>query len=59
MVKIDYARDYYADLEASPTDSIDALKKQYRKLGMSARASLVTSWDYLVLMAFPSSQVPP
>lgn len=51
MVKIDYARDYYADLEASPTDSIDALKKQYRKLGMSPRVSFGLPGHHLILMA--------
>lgn len=35
MSKIDYTRDYYADLELSgPTADIDLIKKQYRKLCM-------------------------
>ncbi len=27
-------RDYYADLEISPTAEVSEIKKQYRKLGM-------------------------
>jgi curved DNA-binding protein CbpA len=27
-------RDYYADLEISPTAEVTEIKKQYRKLGM-------------------------
>lgn len=33
MSKIDYTRDYYADLELpGSTDDIDLIKRQYRKL---------------------------
>jgi len=33
MVKLDYARDYYADLELSgPADAVE-IKKQFKKLG--------------------------
>ena len=41
MVKIDFTRDYYADLGVSP-DATDAdIKKQFRKLGMSYFEPLV------------------
>lgn len=34
MVKLDYKRNYYADLEISPQASFDDIKKQFRKLGV-------------------------
>lgn len=34
MVKLDYSRDYYADLELSPTADVNDVKKQFRKLGL-------------------------
>lgn len=33
MVKADFDRDYYADLEIEPSASINEIKKQFRKLG--------------------------
>ena len=33
MVKSDYSRDYYADLELQPDCSDDDIKRQFRKLG--------------------------
>lgn len=36
MVKIDVNQDYYADLELPPSVDAEAVKKQYRKLGMFA-----------------------
>jgi curved DNA-binding protein CbpA len=35
MVKPDPSRDYYADLEISPTADLVEIKKQYKKLGMA------------------------
>lgn len=32
-VKLDYERDYYADLELPPTADATEVKKQYKKLG--------------------------
>lgn len=44
MSKVDYTRDYYADLELSGrTDDIDLIKKQYRKLCMLVLALLSDS----------------
>ncbi|TPX08451.1 uncharacterized protein E0L32_010068 [Thyridium curvatum] len=34
MVKLDYSRDYYADLELSPTADVNDVKKQFRKLAL-------------------------
>lgn len=33
MVKVDFKRNYYADLEVSPQAKLDDIKKQFRKLG--------------------------
>lgn len=33
MVKADYRRDYYADLELRPSADTEEIKKQFRKLG--------------------------
>lgn len=33
MVKVDFKRDYYADLGLPPGADIDEVKKQFRKLG--------------------------
>lgn len=33
MAKIDYERDYYADLELPPTADVAEIKKQFKKLG--------------------------
>lgn len=33
MVKLDYERDYYADLELSATADATEVKKQFKKLG--------------------------
>ncbi len=33
MVKVDFNRDYYADLELPPTADVNDIKKQFRKLG--------------------------
>lgn len=33
MVKADAKRNYYADLEVSPTADTDEIKKSFRKLG--------------------------
>jgi len=35
MVKADLTRDYYGDLEISPTADVVEIKKQFKKLGMS------------------------
>lgn len=37
MPKLDPTRNYYADLEVSPTASVDEIKKQFRKLGKCSR----------------------
>lgn len=34
MAKFDATRNYYADLELSPSASSEDIKKQFRKLGM-------------------------
>ncbi|KAK8090835.1 DnaJ domain-containing protein [Apiospora phragmitis] len=34
MVKLDPTRNYYADLEVSPTATVDEIKKQFRKLAL-------------------------
>lgn len=33
MVKADYKRDYYADLEVSSTADTETIKKKFRELG--------------------------
>ena len=33
MVKVDYKRNYYADLEVPPQAKLDDVKKQFRRLG--------------------------
>lgn len=38
MVKADYTRDYYADLDLPQTADVNEVKKQFRKLGMSSLA---------------------
>lgn len=35
MVKTDYTRDYYADLELTQTADADEIKKQFRHLGIT------------------------
>lgn len=40
MVKADPRRDYYADLECTPTADAAEIKKQYRKLGKMMNISL-------------------
>ncbi len=35
MVKADLTRDYYGDLEISPTADVAEIKKQFKKLGMA------------------------
>jgi len=40
MVKADSRRNYYADLELSPTADTEEIKKQFRKLGTSIVLSL-------------------
>jgi hypothetical protein len=34
MVKADFTRDYYGDLEIQPTADLAEIKKQFKKLGM-------------------------
>lgn len=58
MVKIDYTRDYYGDLEASPEDSIDVIKKKYRKLGMLALIHPLQRFD-LTVFALQHSNITP
>ena len=33
MVKLDYNKNYYAELEVTPKATLDEIKKQFRKLG--------------------------
>jgi hypothetical protein len=35
MVKVEYDRDYYADLELDPTATSLDIKSQFKKLGMA------------------------
>jgi curved DNA-binding protein CbpA len=42
MVKADLSRDYYGDLGLEPGADLDAIKKQFKKLGM-ARSLLITA----------------
>jgi curved DNA-binding protein CbpA len=37
MVKADAKRDYYADLELSPTAEHEEIKRQFRQLGENSR----------------------
>ena len=39
MAKFDATRNYYADLEVSPSASSEEIKKQFRKLGMYQRCA--------------------
>jgi DnaJ-class molecular chaperone len=41
MVKADLTRDYYGDLEISPTADVAEIKKQFKKLGMSGPFELL------------------
>ncbi|KAH8680887.1 hypothetical protein BX600DRAFT_504636 [Xylariales sp. PMI_506] len=34
MPKVDSSRNYYADLQAAPSDSVDEIKKKYKKLAL-------------------------
>lgn len=34
MVKADFSRDYYADLELQPSADVNEIKKQFKKLGL-------------------------
>ena len=34
MVKADLTRDYYSDLEISPSADVSEIKKQFKRLGM-------------------------
>ena len=59
MVKVDYKRNYYADLEVSPQAKLDDIKKQFRKLGklfpmsVSAILSLVEDKADKLIMCSP------
>jgi hypothetical protein len=55
MVKPDFSRDYYADLELPTTADADAVKKQFRKLGRKTTLRLLERALWLIMSQHSST----